>query len=187
MKKITINLYPFQQADEPPLNKTLAHYIPAVILVLILLIIVNIGAFALANIFEMSRASLENTNKNLAPSIKDIQELKDALEAQIKEKKDYQSISTTRIQATRIMAEVYGSMPKNIWLRSFSFDRDTLALEGTVVKWKEEQMASLDKFIKDLNKKDYFVSQFKNANVKDYRKGKVQNTETIDFVIECIH
>ena len=187
MKKITINLYPFQRGEESPLNKIVARYKPLLLLALAVLTVINIGAFALANIFEMSRASLANTEKSLAPSVKNIQGLKDALEAGVKEKKDYQSVLTAQTKITLIMADVYAAMPKNIWLRSFSFDRDTVMLEGAVVKWKEEPMTSLDKFIKGLSKKDYFASQFKNASVKNYRKGKIQNTETIDFMIECSH
>lgn len=185
MKKITINLYPFQQGEESSFSKIIGRYIPLFLLALILLLILNVGAFMLANVVEMSRVSLENTNKNLAPSIKDIQDLKNTLAANAKEKQDYQSVLTAQTQMSRIMADVYSAMPKNTWLRSFTFDKDTVTLEGAVVKWKEEQMASLDKFIKDLNKKAYFSSQFKNTGVKNYRKGKVQNVETIDFVISC--
>jgi len=187
MKKITINLYPFQQGEESLLNKTVAQYIPLFLLALVILVVLNIGAFALANVFEMSRASLANTDKSLVPSVKNIQDLKTELESRVKEKKDYQSISTAQVKIARIMADIYAAMPKNIWLRSFSFDKAAVMLDGAVVKWKEEPIASLDKFIKDLSKKDYFSSQFKSAGVKNYRKGKVQNTETIDFTIECGH
>jgi len=187
MKKITINLYPFQQGEEAPFNKIIGRYVPLLLLAAIVLIVLNVGAFMLANVVEISRVSLENTNKNLAPSIKDIQDLKDVLEAETKEKQDYQSVLTAQTQISRIMADVYAAMPKNIWLRSFTFEKGTLILEGVVVKWKEEQMASLDKFIKDLNKKTYFSSQFKNTGIKNYRKGKTQNTETIDFMIDCDH
>jgi Tfp pilus assembly protein PilN len=187
MKKITINLYPFQQGEESPLNKVAAQYIPLFLLALAVLVVINIGAFALANVFEMSRASLANTDKSLLPSVKNIQDLKTELETHTKEKKDYQSIAMAQIKMARIMADLYAAMPKNVWLRSFSFDKTSITLDGAVVKWKEEPMASLDKFIKDLNKRDYFASQFQGAGVKNYRKGKAQNTETIDFTIECGH
>jgi len=187
MKKITINLSPFKKQEASPLTKALNPHIPLILLVLAIFILLNVLVFTLANIFNVSLISLENTHKNLSPSVKDVQTLKDTLAAQIKEKKDYQTILVPEIQLARILADTYAAVPKNVWLKSLTFDKNSLALEGSVVKWKEESMATLDKFIKDLNKQTYFVSVFKNSGLKNYKKNKIQNTETIDFALECSH
>ena len=84
-----------------------------------------------------------------------------------------------------MLAEIFNSLPKNIWLEELDFDKDMIILIGYVVKWKEDYLASLDKFIKHLGNEDYFHSIFADIGLKNSRKSRVNNVEVVRFKIEC--
>lgn len=185
MKKIIINLNPAKPPESSPASKTLDKFVPFVLVLLILLAVFNIFFFGLINFFRLTQGSLKKTLKDLQPQVKEVQTAREDLAQINKEKKDYQAALVNDFLVSRVMADAYAAMPINIWLKSFVFGNDSLTLEGAVVQWKEDQMVSLNRFIQELNKKEYFTQKFKTVGLKSYRTNKLQAAETIEFRIEC--
>jgi Tfp pilus assembly protein PilN len=186
MKKIIIDLNPTKPEEESPAIKALNKYMPLVIILLLLVIMANIFIFAVVNVFEISYKSLAKTLKTLSSQSQDVQSSRDIMANLAKEKKEYEQIATKNDSLANLMAETATLIPDTLWLTNFSFNNDALTLEGSALRSEQDSMIALNKFIQDLAKSSAFTERFKNIGLKNYRKTKKFNIETMDFRIECV-
>ncbi len=102
-----------------------------------------------------------------------------------KEKNILQGVIVSEDEVAKILNDVFLSIPKNIWLEQFNLDEQSISLSGCVVRWKEDPLGSLEKFINSLRKKKYFSLKFKKVHIKDSKKVNFSGTEVLKFDIEC--
>jgi Tfp pilus assembly protein PilN len=185
MKRITINLHPLHHKEEDRIYATIAKYIPYVFLGLIGLVVVNIFLFLLVSLSRLGYKSAAEQWKTFSPQVETVTALKKEVEALTAERNEYSGLFAARVETSRMLADIFASLPKNIWLERIEFNNDNLNFSGYVVRWKEDYLVSLDKFIKNMGKSEYFSTVFKEISLKNSRKNNLHNVEVVRFVIEC--
>lgn len=187
MKKIIINLLPSRGGETA--DKILGvvfKYIPFVFLALVVSVLLNIFLFPVGSFSQLRYKKMEAEWKKLEPEAKAVAALKEEVQALQSVKDEYRKLFSGDTKISRLFADLFAALPKNIWLEQITFQGKELSLSGCVVKWKEEYLLSLDKFIKNLNKSEYFSTVFKDKiSLKNSRKSTFSNVEIVKFQIEC--
>lgn len=185
MKKITINLHPLGEKKENKILKTAVKYIPFAFMGGIILAAINLLLFIIVSFMVVSNKSLDLKLKSLSSQLNEVNSLKKDLESLTTERKEYSQPLTKNISLSRVFADIFESLPKNIWIDAIKFDGQNINLAGYVVEWKENPFASVEKFIKNLSGKEYFSTVFKNINPPVYRAATRANVGIGEFKIEC--
>ena len=84
-----------------------------------------------------------------------------------------------------VLRDLFSSLPKNIWFEKIRHEEDFMSLVGYVVRWKQDSLTSLDKFINSLRKKGYFSSKFAKINIKESVAAEFNGVAVLKFLIEC--
>ncbi len=185
VKKIQINLYPYQQKEENKYLTIMEKYAPFVLLGGVGLILFNIIIFLLTSWLSFPYRNLSKEWKQLQPKVEQINSLKKELENLELKKKIYTSLVTYKVDISHALADVYDSLPKNIWFDNINFDEDKIIFVGYAVLWKESPLASIDKFIKRLKKTEYFSKIFCHIHLRSSRKIELYGKEAMKFEVEC--
>jgi len=186
MKKIEINLHPFKDKDKSNLVEKYLHtYFPLVGLGFIITLAVNLLLFSLTLFFNIPYRNLSKQWQELTPQVNALNSIKQELNSLKKEEKELRSLTTYKIDIAHTLFDLSCALPKNIWLANFHYEKDTLSLNGLVVKWKEDYLASIDRLIKNLKNRDYFSHTFKKIQLKDSQKDKFFGREVMKFKIVC--
>jgi len=182
MKKIEINLYPYSSSQKW-WNKLFERFFPFVFFVVFFAIIINILFSILTGLVSLSlnRANKE-WSKN-SPQIKEIKGLKKEIETLRIKKMDLDTLSQERVDLSHLFAEIYASLPKNIWLDKISYTDGSLSLAGYAVKWKKDCLASIDSFVKQLKRKEYIASLFDNLILKDTKRMEYRGRKVTYFIV----
>ncbi len=185
MKKVVINLSP-QKHKYSKLNLTnLSSYLPlvslAAVIGLILVLLLHLVVLRKAYIY----AAKTKDWKQWEDKAKALSEVK----AQINESKtrydQLNRILTPNYQLSSLLEDIFSSLPKNIWFQSLNFREDSLGIDGYVVRWSQDYLASLDSFIKSLREKEYFSSKFASLQIRESQKANFNGVEVLKFIIEC--
>jgi len=185
MRKIVINLCPDGGKRENKILLSAQKYASFALLLLILCIGINVIFFVLGVFLQFPYRKLSARWQQLTPQVNSMLSLREEVQALTKEREEYKTLFQESISLSRVFAEVYESLPKNIWFETIKFKDDTIEFIGYVVKWKEDYFDSLSKFIKNLKNKTYFSTTFKKINLKNSRKGRIASREVLKFEIEC--
>ncbi|MDD3296344.1 MAG: hypothetical protein PHU64_03180 [Candidatus Omnitrophica bacterium] len=185
LKKIYINLNPQKKEAANLTLQNFSNYTPliglaaAVVLVIIILLqAVGLRKMYTARIYRNEWLEWEDR----ASLIKDVKSETALLN---KEKESLQEVLTPKYEMVFLLEDIFSSLPKNIWFEGFVLDKDFLDLRGYVVRWQEDHLVSLDKFINSLRKKKYFSSVFSKVKIKNSQIDKVNGVEVLRFFIEC--
>jgi len=185
MGKVKINLYPYQDRQENKYLGIMVQYAPFVLLGAGGLILLNIIIFLFTSWLSFPYHRLNKEWKELQPKVEDISSLKKELDDLKLKKKLYMSLVTYKVDISHALADVYASLPKNIWFDRISFHEDTITLVGYAVKWKQFPFASIDRFIKKLRKSEYFSKVFSRINLRSSRRVDLYGRIVMKFEIEC--
>lgn len=186
MDKISINLNPRKTRKNEVILQNMVTYKPFLILGII-------GIFILIFILQLFIFLRMNSYRSYKKEWAKWQEPYDLI-AQVKKetaaleqkKIELQKVTLPKMEMAKILAEIYSSLPKNIWLKSFRFKDNSLILCGYAVKWSEDYLTSLgEKFLNSLKEAEYFSSKFKKVNIKDTKKTTFNDVEVLEFNIEC--
>lgn len=185
MKRIKINLYPHKRTSDKRFIQFIERYLPLVFLALIILFAVNgilfivtIGARGFYN-------TLDKKWVEIRPQAGQIDALKKELVSLKEKKKMYLDLIVPKVDPAHICADIFTSLPRNIWLGEMSCNSERLSFAGYVVKLKEDYLLSIDTFIKNLQKQQYFSSVFKNIRLMSSRKTKISGREIMKFEVLC--
>jgi len=185
MKKIVINLSPQKENVTSAFLQNLISYTPlvglsaAAIFALVLLVqLFSLKKAHTVRVYTKKWSQWESKANSIA-------EMKKELMRYESEKAVLQELVTPQNDMTFILRDLFSSLPKNIWFEKIRYEEGFINLAGYVVRWEEDSVASLDKFINSLRKKDYFSSKFDKINIKESKTSEFNSVEVLEFVIEC--
>ena len=185
MKKVIINLNPRKEKISGLALQNVVSYTPvaaiSAILLLVLLLLLNV-------VILKQAASYRVYNKHWrewSQKAKTIQEAKVLLDKLKIEKSQLEKILTPDYQMAVVLEDIFASLPKNVWFGEFDFHDQDLRIEGYIVKWNQDYLATLDEFVRSLRKKEYFSSRFGNLKIAGSEKVDFNGQEVLKFIIEC--
>jgi Tfp pilus assembly protein PilN len=184
MEKIYINLSPKAVTFDSAILKKFSYYLSwaaASLLALVLILgILAANRAAKCNSYQAKWKSWEDKSKTLAEIKRKLLELEN-------EKNEFQIIVTPQNKIADIFEDLFVSLPTNIWFDALSLKKDSLSLKGYVVRVDEDYLASLEKFINSLKKREYFSTKFKKINIVNSQKNNYNGAEVLEFNIECLN
>jgi Tfp pilus assembly protein PilN len=185
MKNIEINLYPYQIKQEKEFIKLIRKLFPVVFLGVAIALALNIVLFVISGVYRLPYNSLNNKWEKLRPQVAGVTSLRDELTSLDKELTSYRDLLKHKVEAAHVLADIYSSLPKNIWLGKIDLKGETMEFIAYVVEWKEDYSVSVNKFIKQLQKEPYFSTIFSNIRLKSQRKQYFSGIEIVRFEVEC--
>jgi Tfp pilus assembly protein PilN len=187
MNKIDINLNPQKENAPSEMVRNIAAYVPLLTLgiAVIFIIIVLLQVFAFQkqhsyNVYKGKWAQWEDEDTLLKRLKNNIYRLEE-------EKEGIAAIITPKNEAAKLLSDIYAVLPKNIWFDELKFREGFLSLNGYVVRWEEDYLVSLDKFINGLRNGEAFSSHFQKVNIKQSQKDKIRGVEVLRFSLECLN
>jgi Tfp pilus assembly protein PilN len=185
MNKIYINLNPHKKDTESNIIQSIVVYIPlaGTIAVLLFLIIVFVNLFAGIRLGTLS--GYQHRWKQWEGKFKELGLVQKEIASLETEKKELKGIIVPNVDMAKILAAIVSSLPENIWFENISYKKNSLTLKGYAIKWKVDQMASLDKFINALKKDTYFSTQLKKISINESQQKDYHGVPVLEFVIEC--
>lgn len=185
MRKVVINLSP-QKYKTPSLNiKKITAYLPLVAIGAV----IGLGLIFLLQLVAMKKAythaSKAKAWRQWEEKAKILQELKGQI-AQLETERDkLNKALTPSYQMSKVLGDIFSSLPKNIWFQNFGLKEEVLEIQGYVVKWNQDYLQSLDSFINALREKEYFSSSFSILEIKESQKVDFNGVECLKFIIQC--
>ncbi len=184
MRKIEINLYPFSSSRKK-VDVLIEKYFPFIFLGFLFLFLINLLLFFLNGFVSFPLKKLEQRWEKVSPQIEKLNGLKREINKLKIRNSDLENFYQNRVFISHIFADIFKALPKNMWLEKIAYSNRRLFLSGYVVKWKEEYLATIDTFIKNLKKEEYFSKIFKNLALKDTRKTEYRGREVTYFILQA--
>ncbi|MCM8774148.1 MAG: hypothetical protein NC820_05385 [Candidatus Omnitrophica bacterium] len=184
MKKIDINLYPYQLKKENRFTQFVNRYIYFIFYGLIILLVIQIVLFLVVVIIYIPYRGLVKQWNILKPEVNNIESLKREISYFKNQKTQYESILTHKIKFSPLLADIYASLPDNLWLEEIGFKDKVVSLSGCVLRWKEDYLVSIDRFIKSMEKAPYISKVFRQVELKTSRKINFFGVEVMRLDIE---
>lgn len=183
--KVTINLNPKKENPSEEVLQNIGTYTPlaglaaAVVFVIVLLL----------QVFILVRAQSYNAYTRKWQDWSDEANLLRKAKSEVSlfqaEKQQLQALMVPKYMLALVLDDIFLSLPKNIWFDDLNFKEGSIDLKGYVVRWREDYLISLDKFINALRQKKYFSSRFKKMNITKSQKTDFNGVEVLQFTIEC--
>ena len=185
MKKVVINLSPQKHRAASLDLGNLIAYLPLIVMVaiigLVMVLLFQVVVLKKAHTYADKAKSWQQWEQKA----KTLQDVKQQInELKIKRDKLEEAL-VPRYEMSFILGDIFSSLPKNIWFQSLDFQEGALSVQGYVVKWNQDHLASLNGFIKSLQAKEYFSSKFAVVEIKESQKANFNNVEVLKFIIEC--
>ncbi len=183
--KIVINLNPKKEESPGLFLQKLISSTPLIILSVIFILPILL----LLQLFIMGQTRNVNIKNNKwnewGIKSNEIQSIKSEIVNLEKVKIDLESVVNPKNDIALILGEIYAALPKNIWFSKLSFTGERMVLKGFVVKWQDDYLSSVDKFINNLMKQEYFKSKFENVNMTESEQVKFNGIEVLKFSVKC--
>lgn len=185
MKKVVINLSPQKENITSVVLQNLTSYTPliGVLVVFVTVIILFLQMFICGQAYRYN-AYNRKWNK-LSSKHKSIRKIKDDLFSLEEEKASIAKVAAPEHDIVLIFNNIFSALPKNVWFEGLDFQEGKINLKGHIVKWGEDYLVSLDKFINSLREKKYFNSKFNIISIKESKQIIFNGMETVKFIIEC--
>ena len=185
MKKIEINLYPYRGEEDKKIATLIDKHFPVVFLAAIGLILVNGILIMFTGFSRLPYANLKKQWEKAVPVVREIEALKVQRDSLKKEEESYEQLVSRQIELSSIFADIFESLPENIWFEKINFSGDAVFLTGYAVEWKENFLASSSRFVKSLQGKEYFSRVFNRIDLKGQKKVSISGRQVLKFEVEC--
>ena len=183
--KIVINLNPKKEQSSGLFLQKIISSTPLIILATIFIFIVIL----FQQFFIMNEIHSVNIKKNKwkewGTKSNEINLIKSDINNLQKEKIKLENVVNPKNDTALILDEIYASLPKNIWFNKLSFTEENMVIKGFVVKWQEDYLVSVDKFINNLINKEYSKSKFEKVNMTGSNQIKFNGIEVLEFSVKC--
>ncbi len=184
MDKIYINLNPKQKKEKSDFLKEFLYYVAiSTVILLAVLVVLWIFIGIRASIYKYEGVKWSKWKEKYET----IDRIKKDISVLEGDKIEFKKILTPKNKIAGIFADIFSSLPKNIWFNNISLKKDILDIRGYVVKLDEDYLVSLEKFINNLKAKQNFSSRFKKINIRDSQKNDFHGAEVLEFYIECVN
>lgn len=183
--RIEINLLPRQKKSMVFFLNLCRNYFSYLTLALLIIVVMNILLFAGIKLTSVSYKKLTLDLKKLSSSTTNIKNDKAVLDKLLKAKQWYNTFDENNIYASKLLANLFSSLPKDIWFKVIYFNENYLKISGSIVPGNEDYLLSANNFIGSLNKNNYFSHHFKTIKLKKTYPTQIAGVEVMDFVIEC--
>ncbi len=184
MNKININLSPKQNQWLAFIQKLLVFQ-PLLNLsaVFIFALILALHFFALLQAASLGAAERKWPQwQEKANIIKKIKDETAALEAK---RKELEKAAAPKHMAAQTMADIFASLPANIWLDKLSLKDGQLSIDGYIVEQKQDKEFSLSAFINALKSQKHFSAQFGQLALKESQETDFNGVKVLKFALEC--
>lgn len=187
MKKIKINLHPHSHKSikEEKALKLIEKYFPIAFIATAGLIVLNIILFLFTSFSRIPFNNLTKKWNDLGPKAEQMLALREEVTSLRARRQVYKDLMGHRITFSHIFADLFKSLPKNIWLGDIKFSTNQIIFSGYVVEWKEDFSVSINSFIDKLSKENYFPGTFKHINPKGRRTIDFFGNKILQFELEC--
>jgi len=185
MKKIAINLSPQKETVAIVFLRRLVCHTPLMVLisVLVLVVIMFLQISIFKQAYDYSR--WDESWKVWKNKYVKISEIKKEIVNLNKQKNKLEEIGTPKYDIVLIFEAIFYSLPKNVWFETLDFKSGSIILRGHVIKWDEDYLVSLDRFVNSLREQNNFSSKFSNMSIRESKKANFNGVETLKFIIEC--
>jgi len=139
--------------------------------------------FILIFINNLRYYNYKKNYKILEPDFNKINDIKKELSILEKKVSELRNIATPKIFISNILEDIYLSLPENIWLEDLSY-KNLINIKGYVVKLNEDPLISVNKFINNLQKRNFYKI-FNKINIKDSKKTNFYGVEVLEFSLQC--
>ena len=180
MEKIIINLNPKKIDDKldivlsyQPLIKGFLKLFSFFILLLFILIFIN----------SLRYSNYKKIYKILEPDFNRINNIKKELSTLEKKVSELKNIVTPKVFVSDILEDIYLSLPENIWLENLDY-KDFINIKGYVVKLNEDPLISINKFIDNLKKRNFYKI-FKKISIRGSNKTTFYGVDVLEFNLQC--
>jgi len=185
MKKVVINLSPQKYKTSNLKLENITTYLPLVAIAAA----IGLGLVLLLQLVGLKKAHTYAGKvkawRQWEEKAKVLQEIKGQISALETERDALNKALTPGYQMSKLLGDIFSSLPKNIWFQSFKLKEEALEIQGYVVKWNQDYLASLDSFIGALREKEYFLSTFSILEIRESQKDDVNGVEALKFIIQC--
>ncbi|MCK4917486.1 MAG: PilN domain-containing protein [Candidatus Omnitrophica bacterium] len=183
--KIIINLNPKKEQSSGSFSQKLISFTPLVILsnICIFIVLLLLQFFIISQIRSVNITN--NKWKEWEIKSNAINLIKSDINNLQKEKIKLENVVNPKNDTALILDEIYASLPKNIWFNKLSFTEENMVIKGFVVKWQEDYLVSVDKFINNLINKEYSKSKFEKVNMTGSNQIKFNGIEVLEFSVKC--
>ncbi len=185
IKKININLNPNKQNGiEEGFAKVLS-YTPLLILLLLFFLLVT-GVIEVVSQAKMSQKKrLSGVWQEWEPRHRDLMSLRRDTSALKRQKKEIKGVVSSEDTGIIFLEKVGSYLPENIWLDNLRFTEGLAQINGYIVRWEEDTLASLEKFINTLQEDESFQERFRQTNIRDTKRIMFRGKEVTQFFLEC--
>jgi len=154
--------------------------------VLVAFVVVLLLHFFLISVTMIKKVQVDNLKKSwerLEPSTKDAvaikKEIKD-LEAKTNEIKGFLS---RKGSLAEVLSSLNSAVPKGLWLEHFSFSKEGLMIQGSVVSLNQGEMSIISRFLQDLKSNKVFETLFSKIELNSVQRRMIKTYDVVDFIL----
>lgn len=133
--------------------------------------------------------SLKRLNEKWAamlPRWKEVHALKSEREALEQKIAVIDQLMATRLLWAKKLDELNNLVPAGIWLTSLSLNLpDSLIIKGSVVSRYGDEMASVGKFMRNLEGDKSFFHEFESLELESIQRKRIKEIEVANFTLTC--
>ncbi|HAJ57810.1 MAG TPA: hypothetical protein DCL35_08655 [Candidatus Omnitrophica bacterium] len=181
---ITINLLPFSQRKTErrislPTNFPYKIYLFAIVAILLFL---HLSFFSLAVIKKIQTMGLQGAWSKMEPESKESAAIRKEIKESEARANTLKGVFARKASLTEILSGLNLSVPRGLWLESFSFGDEGLVIQGSVVSLEQNEMTLIGKFLQDLKNNKVFQSVFSKIELSSVQRRTVKTYDVVDFV-----
>lgn len=178
---IKINLLPPFLRRRENIPKIPLSFIIFVVTLIIFSLHVVLAVFTLQKKVEVG--FLNNAWDKMQPQFKEIDVLKNNLEAQRDKIKMTESVLKREVYFTDFFNKINKAVPKGLWLNRLSLSGAGLVIEGSVFSFGTDKVSLVNMFFNELKNDDFFNNNFSKFNLDSMQTRNIKEYEILDFLL----
>jgi len=178
---IEINLLPRQMRIKRDDKLGLILFIASAALVI--LVMLNVCVVSLTAVKEFQLGRLKKKWDGLAKQREKVNQALKLSSNLSQDAKVIQQLLGSKVSWSFKMSRLSQLLPAGIWFNQFSFKGTSLALLGSVISLKKEEMALINSFLNNLKQDKLFFADFDNIELTSVQRRVFGGYEISDFVL----
>lgn len=184
MKKININLNPKKADNLSGIFAKALNYTPLLVLAVIFFALVLGAVETVSRVKSGRHKNLNDVWRQWEPKHREIVNVKREISALERQGKQIGELMLPQVDGIVLLEGLSSFLPDNIWLESLRFKDNSAQIRGYIVRWEEDTLASLEKFINRLREDESFKDNFKEVNIRDTQRVSFRGREVTQFFLE---